>query len=162
MMWGSLTTKERLARRALLGLILTTGRDPGLKALASRLEVSESVAAKLLSALERKGFLVRDGRSNTINAAYPLSTRPTQHQVMLKDRGQRRYALCAIDALGVGPFFGVTVIANAKCPHCGRSIRVHVEDNQIVAVKPEGVVVWYTLSELLTKRASKLNLARTH
>ncbi len=161
-MWGRLTANERRARRALLGLILATGRDPSLKALASRLEVSESVAAKLLSALERKGFLVRDERSNTIKAAYPLSTRPTQHQVMLTGKGERRYALCAIDALGVGPFFGAAVTANAKCPHCGRSIRVHVEEGQVVAVKPAGVVVWYTLSELLTKRVSKLNLAEAH
>jgi hypothetical protein len=161
-MWGRLTARERQARRALLELILTTGRDPGLKALASRLNVSESEAAKLLSALERKGFLVRDQRSNRIKAAYPLSTRPTQHQVMLKDTGQRRYALCAIDALGVAPLFGGAVIANAKCPHCGRSIRVHVEDNQIMAVKPAGVVVWYTLSELLTKQEPNLNLAEAH
>ncbi len=161
-MWGRLTTTERRARRALLWLLLADGRDPGLKALASRLEVSESEAAKLLSALERKGFLVRDQRSNRIKAAYPLSTRPTQHQVMLKDTGQRGYALCAIDALGVGPLFGGAVIANAKCPHCGRSIRVHLEDNRITAVKPAGVVVWYTLSELLTQRKPNLNLAEAH
>ncbi len=161
-MWGRLTTTERRVRRNLLRLLLTTGRDPGLKVLASRLDVSESEAAKLLSALERKGFLVRDQRSNRIKAAYPLSTRPTQHQVMLKDTGQRRYALCAIDALGVASLFGGAVIANAKCPHCGRSIRVHVEDNQIMAVKPAGVVVWYTLSELLTKQQPNLNLAEAH
>ena len=161
-MWGQLTANEGRARRALLGLILKTGRNPGLKALASRLRVSESAADKLLSALVRKGFLVRDQRSNKITAAYPLSTRPTQHRVMLKDTGQRRYALCAIDALGVGPLFDTAVFAHSECPHCGGSIRVHVEENQIVAVKPAGVVVWYTLSELLSKRASKLNLAEAH
>ncbi len=161
-MWGLLTSKERRARRTLLRLILTTGRQPGLKALASRLEASESTVAKLLSALERKGFLVRDHRSNKITAAYPLSTRPTQHQVMLKDQGQRRYALCAIDALGVGPLLGASVVARSQCPHCGRSIRVHVEGNQIAAVEPPGTVVWYGRPELLTKRRPNLNLAETH
>lgn len=161
-MWGSLTTQERLARRTLLGLILTTGRGPSLKVLASRLEISESAAAKLLSALERKGFLVRDQHSNTITAAYPLSIRPTQHRVTLKGTRQRRYALCAIDALGVGPLFGVAVIVNATCPQCGRSIRIHVEESRIAAVKPAGVVVWDGLPDLLTKQEPNLGLVETH
>jgi hypothetical protein len=158
-MWGSLTTKERLARRTLLELILTTGGDPGVEVLASRLGVSESLAAQLLSALEQKGFLVRDRRTNTIRAAYPLSIRPTHYRVTLKDTGQRRYAMCAVDALGVGPLFGVAVVVDAECPHCGRSIRIHVEESQIVAVKPTGVVVWDNLPELLTQHEPDLNLA---
>ncbi len=161
-MWGSLTSKERLARRTLLELILTTGRGPSLKALASRLEISESVAAELLSALERKRCLVRDPRSNTINAVYPLSLRPTHYRLTLKDKGQQRYAMCAIDALGVGPLFGVAVIVNAACPHCGRSIRIQIEESQIVAVKPARVVVWDSLPDLLTKPEPSLNLAKTH
>src|SRR5574337_333693 len=161
-MWSSLTTKERLARRALLELILTTGRGPSLKALATRLEVSESAAAKLLSALERKRFLVRGQHSNTITAAYPLSTRPTQHRVTLKGTKRRRYALCAIDALGVGPLFGVAVIVNTKCPQCGRSIRIHVEESQIAAVKPAGLVVWDGLLDLLRIQKSNLDLVETH
>jgi hypothetical protein len=161
-MWGSLTSQERLARRTLLELILTTGRGPSLKALASRLEISESAAAELLSALERKGCLVRDQRSNMINAAYPLSLRPTHYRLTLKDKGQQRYAMCAIDALGVGPLFGVAVIVNAACPHCGRSIRIQIEESQIVAVKPARVVVWDSLPDLLTKPEPSLNLAKTH
>lgn len=161
-MWGSLTTKERLARRTLLDLIVTTGRSPTLKSLATRLEVSESAAAKLLSALERKGFLVRDQHSNTITAAYPLSTRPTQHCVTLKGAKQRRYALCAIDALGVGPLFGVAVIVNTPCPQCGRSIRIHVEESQIAAVTPAGAVVWDGLPDLLRIQESNLDLVETH
>lgn len=161
-MWGRLTAQERLARRTLLELILTEGRDPGPKTLAMSLEVSEPMAAKLLSALERKGFLVRDERSNEIRAAYPLSTRPTHHRVKLKGERPQRYALCAIDALGVGPAFGTSVIANSRCPHCGRSIRIHIEDNKIAAVRPPGTVVWYCLPELLTKRAPNLNLAEAH
>lgn len=161
-MWGRLTAKEQRARHVLLSLILTESRDPGVQALASRLEIPESEAAKLLSSLERKGFLVRDQRSNKIKAAYPLSTRPTHHRVALKGGGQQGYALCAIDALGLGPLFGAAVIANANCPHCGRSIRLRVQENQIVAVRPAGVVVWYGLPELLTKSEPNLNLAEAH
>jgi hypothetical protein len=70
--------------------------------------------------------------------------------------------MCAIDALGVGPLFGVAVTVRATCPHCGRSIRIHVEENQIVAVTPAGVVVWDGLPELLTKQEPNLNLAKTY
>ncbi|PWB81845.1 MAG: hypothetical protein C3F08_01085 [Candidatus Methylomirabilota bacterium] len=161
-MWGPLTATERCARKALLELILRTGRDPGLKALASRLEVSEALADELLSALEQKGLLVRDQRSNQIAAAFPLSTRPTQHQIMLKGKGKPRYANCAIDALSVGPLFGAAVIVNATCPHCGRSIRIHVEENQIAAVEPPGAVVWDGLPGPLMKRAPKSDLAEAY
>jgi len=161
-MWGPLTASERRARKALLELILRTGRDPGLKALASRLEMSESAAAKLLSALERKGCLVRDQRSDTITAAYPLSLRPTHYRLTLKDKGRQRYAMCAIDALGVGPLFGVAVIVNAKCPHCGRSMCIYVDGTQIVAVKPVEIVVWDGLPERLTQQMPHLNLAKTY
>ena len=81
---------------------------------------------------------------------------------MLKDQGRRRYALCAIDALGVGPLLRTAVIAHSECLHCGRSIRVHVEGNQIAAAEPPGTVVWYGRPELLTKRESNLNLAEAH
>ncbi len=161
-MWGPLTASERRVRKALLELILRTGRDPGLKALASRLEISESAAAKLLSALEQKGCLIRDQRSNMITAAYPLSIRPTHYRLTLKDKDQQRYAMCAIDALGVGPLFGVAVIVDAACPHCGRSIRIQIEESQIVAVTPARVVVWDSLPDLLTKPEPSLNLAKTH
>ncbi|NJD68244.1 MAG: hypothetical protein C3F12_03365 [Candidatus Methylomirabilota bacterium] len=161
-MWGPLTATERRARKALLELILRTGRDPGLKALALRLEVSESVADELLSTLERKGLAVRDQRSNQITAAYPLSTRPTQHQIMLKDKGKPRYAVCAIDALSVAPLFGAAVTVNTTCQQCGRSIRIYVERNRIAAVQPPGTVVWDGLPGLLMKRAPHLDLAVAH
>ena len=76
--------------------------------------------------------------------------------------GQRGYALCAIDALGVTPAFRAAVIASANCPHCGRSIAVHVKEMQVVAVEPGGTVVWYSLPELQTKRVPSLNLAEVH
>ncbi len=161
-MWRRLTPKEQRARRVLLGLILTSGRDPGLKSLASRLQVSESAAAKFLSALERKGVIVRDESSKTIMAAYPLSTRPTQHRVTLKATGGPRYALCAIDALGVGPAFDGGALVQSRCPQCRRPIRIRVEKNQIVAAQPASTVVWYALPKLLTKREPTVNLVESH
>ena len=161
-MWGQLTARERRARETLLGLILATGQDPGLKTLASRLEVSDRAAARLVAVLERKGFLVRDQRSNNITVAYPLSTRPTHHRVTLRGRGQRRYALCAIDALGVGPAFGAAVRAHSHCPQCGRAIRVDVTENQVVSVKPPSTLIWYSQPELLTERGPQVNLAEVH
>ena len=161
-MWGRLPKKEGLARRALLALILREGRDPGLKAIASRLQVSESATAKLLAALERKGFLVRSKPSKRITAAYPLSTRPTRHRVTLNGEGPGGYALCAIDALGVGPAFRATAIAQSDCPHCGRSIRIRVEKNRIMAVEPPSTVVWYSRPGLLLKGESNVSLVETH
>ncbi|MBZ0170688.1 Alkylmercury lyase [Candidatus Methylomirabilis lanthanidiphila] len=161
-MWGQLTANERRARKALLDLILTTGRGPSLKALASRLEVSESEAAELLSALERKGCLVRGQRSNMIKAAYPLSTRPTQHCVALNGTDQQCYALCAIDALGVAPLFGVPVTVSTACQQCGRPISIVLRPGGIVSCDPSTTAVYDSLPQPLTRRSVELNLAKVH
>jgi hypothetical protein len=161
-MWGRLTTTERQARRALLELLLTGTRDPGATTLAARLGVSAAQAGRVLAALERKGFLVQARRATRIRAAYPLSSRPTRHRILLKETGQRGYALCAIDALGVGSLFGTAVVVTSSCPHCRRPIRVHVEGNRVTAAKPAGVAVWYTLSDLLTGQRPNANLSEAH
>lgn len=161
-MWGRFTANERRARKALLDLILTTGQGPSLKALASRLKVSESAAAKLLSALERKGCLVRDQRSGMIKAAYPLSTRPTQHRVALNGTDQQCYALCAIDALAIAPLFGAPVTVSTACQQCGEPVEIEVRPGEIVSYDPSTTVVLSSLPEPLTRRSVELNLAKVH
>ena len=161
-MWRQLTANERRARKTLLDLILTTGRGPSLKALASRLEVSESAAAKLLSALERKGCLVRDQRSSMIKAAYPLSTRPTQHRVVLHGTDQQCYALCAIDALGVAPLFGGHVTVSTACQQCERPISIVLRPGGIVSCDPSTTAICDSLPESLTRRSVEFSLAKVH
>ena len=160
-MWGHLTGRERTLRQTLLEGIVRRGRTPSKRDLAHQLGMSEPDVERLLRGLETKGFLVRDLRSRAVVAAYPLSVRPSPHRVTLKT-GEQAFALCAIDALGVAPLFGVRMTAEAACPQCGKAIRIVLRPGAIVSYEPSTMVVWYSLPDLLTKRVVGLNLAEAH
>jgi len=159
-MWGTLDDPERDARKALLHLI-AGGEVPGTDLLAVSLGCTRAEAVQLLDALVAKGYVVRDGDQGIIAAAYPLSVKPTRHRVTLGS-GQAAYALCAVDALGVSPLFGVSAAIEARCPHCEQVIRLEVQNGEVLRRDPSGAVLWYSMADLLEKRIEGLNLAAEH
>ncbi len=159
-MWGNLDDREREARKALLTLMLE-GKAPNVDLLAVALGLPHSEVGQLLEALVAKGFVVRDTSQGAVAAAYPLSVRPTRHRVTLGS-GQRVHALCAVDALGVSPLFGVSVTIEACCPHCDQTIRLHVQEGEIANREPADAVLWYSMADLLEKRIEGLDLSAEH
>jgi hypothetical protein len=85
---------------------------------------------------EKDMIVVEDGR---VTVAYPFSAAPTPFEVALGD-GRRRYAVCAIDALGVAPMLGTPISIRSRCHHCREPLALEVA--------PEGpmggdaVLVW--------------------
>jgi hypothetical protein len=71
---------------------------------------------------EKDLILVRDGQ---VMLAYPFSGTPTAFRVVLPD-GRERYAVCAIDALGVPAMLGHPVTIRSHCYHCREPIEIHV------------------------------------
>jgi hypothetical protein len=80
---------------------------------------------------------VRDGQ---VDIAYPFSATPTPFVVWLAD-WQKRYACCAIDALGIAPMLGQPVHIRSQCHHCGTSLELSVEPHG-PGPDAEGVMVW--------------------
>jgi hypothetical protein len=158
-MWGTLDAGERDARRALLYL-LAEGAIADASALAASLGCSASQGAHLLEALVAKGYVVRGGVDGIL-AAYPLSVRPTRHRVTLEG-GRAVYALCAVDALGVSPLFGVDTVIETHCPHCERAIRLDVRSGDVQGAVPSTAVLWYSMADLLEKRIEGLDLSAEH
>lgn len=72
------------------------------------------------------------------------------------------HALCAMDALGISPLFGVATAIETRCPHCERTIRLEVHDGDIRRRQPSSAVLWYSMAELLEKRVEGLNLSAEH
>lgn len=60
-------------------------------------------------------LLLRDDR---IELAYPFSGVPTAFSVVLPG-DQRRYACCAIDALGIAAMLRARIAVRSACHHCG-------------------------------------------
>ncbi len=94
-------------------------------------------ARAVIARLDEKDLiLVEDGQ---IRVAYPFSGTRTAFVVVLPD-GRQRYAVCAIDALGIPVMLGQPVSIQSSCHHCGESMEVDVGPDGPVG-GPE-VMVW--------------------
>lgn len=90
-----------------------------------------------LTALDADDLIVvRDGR---VTAAYPFSGEATAFAVILPD-GRRRYACCAIDALGIAPMLGQRVGVRSRCHDCGDPLEFSVEVDGPPAHSDRGLV----------------------
>lgn len=69
---------------------------------------------------EKDLILVQDGQ---VMLAYPFSGTPTAFKVVLPD-SRERYAVCAIDALGVPAMLGHRVVIRSHCHHCREPIEI--------------------------------------
>ena len=74
---------------------------------------------------EKDLILVQDG---TLMLAYPFAGTPTAFRVIMPD-GRERYAVCAIDALGVAPMLGRPVTIRSHCHHCREPLEIHVRQD---------------------------------
>ncbi len=127
------TVLEAILRR------FVAGEGPvSVEALAAHLpghDLAEVSAA--VSRLDEKDLIL--ARERRIELAYPFAGTPTAFSVTLPG-GRRRYAVCAIDALGVPALLGQPVVIRSHCHHCREPLEI--------AVRPEGpvgsrdVMVW--------------------
>ncbi len=95
-------------------------------------EVSAAVAR-----LEEKDLVL--ARDRQIVLAYPFSGVPTAVSVLLPG-GRRRYAVCAIDALGVPALLGEPVVIRSHCHHCREPLEITAHPDGPVG--SPGVMVW--------------------
>jgi len=99
-------------------------------------------AESLLEALAKlnEDDLVRID-AGRVNLAYPFSASPTPCVVDLDPGRGRRYACCAIDALGIAPMLGRRVRIRSQCHHCAEPIGLSVDPS---GPRPdtEEVMVW--------------------
>lgn len=97
-----------------------------------------SVEGAVRNLLER-GTLVVEPGSGTITGARGLSLTETPHRLVLD--GRRRYAFCAVDAVGIPVALGVDAAVDSRCHHCRRPVRLEIPGGTIVDAPPE-LVIW--------------------
>ena len=119
----AIDAQARAVLRAILDRFIADGRPVRVSEFPA--EVHEAIAR-----LDEKDLvLVRDGR---IELAYPFSGAPTAFAVTLLD-GRTRYAVCAVDALGIPPLLGQPVLIRSSCHHCGEPLELRVSPDGPVA-----------------------------
>jgi Alkylmercury lyase len=128
----------RALHQAILRGFATTGRAPDPAALPATSPAGQDVRV-LLRELHERDVVRLDGHGR-IRAAYPFSAVPTAHAVAIAG-GPTVWAMCAIDALGIGDMLGTDVTITSADPGSGEPIRVEVRDGQ-AAWQPDTTVVF--------------------
>ena len=128
----------RVVYRVLVGELLTNGQIATPQAIAwqSGLAIEEIPDAPAeLSSADWIGRVT----GGEIVAIYPFSPTPTPIVVQI-DRTER-YAMCAVDALGIAPMLGQPVQIRANCPTCQAAIQIAVRPDRIALRHPPSTVV---------------------
>jgi mercuric reductase len=127
----------RELHRAVIRSLVMRGRPPG------REEVAESVGCDQVdAALARLGeddLVVLSEDRREILGAYPVTTENTPHLVHVS--GQTIHAMCAVDALSVGPMFDVPLTIESRCRVTDAQIHIELDGERIIATHPQSVRV---------------------
>jgi mercuric reductase len=101
-----------------------------LQALATGSDLPAMAPAQLEQL--RAADLVVVGAAGAVTGAYPITLEPTDHTV--KYNGHAIHAMCAVDALAIGPMFGQAASLRSRCHVCGTPIALEQDDE---AIAPE-------------------------
>ncbi len=148
--------------RAILRSLIERGRPLSRDEIAEMVGGKEAAAAAIAllgsyDLIVRNHLVVLDARTNepvVLDAqggepvgAYPVTTEVTPHKVTVN--GHQIYAMCAVDALAVGPMFGVEVQIHSRCHRTGAPIHIRQKGKEVLEADPaiQGVRVgvrWQT------------------
>jgi alkylmercury lyase len=116
-----------LQRHALAALLNNAGQ-PRLSEVAETASRDATGIAQAIAWLDSHGRLERDG--DHLVGAHGLTTRPTQHALVLGER--RLHTWCAYDAMAIPVALGATARAETTCPACGRPLVVRIDAGVLV------------------------------
>jgi mercuric reductase len=146
----SLVPEHKRVHQAILRTLVETGRALSRDEIAAMLGVSEVKAASVIALLGSYDLVVRseltvtdartgrlvvlDAMGGEVVGAYPMTTEETVHRVRVN--GHRIFAMCAVDALAIGPMFDVAVDISSQCAVTGTPIQVRQQGSHILAASP--------------------------
>lgn len=109
-----------------------------VEALSGRLPAHGFTAIReAVAQLDEKDLVVL--HNGEIAVAYPFSGTPTAFRLVLPD-ARDRYAVCAIDALGVAPLLRQPTTIRSHCHHCREPLEIHVRPDGPAG--PAEIMVW--------------------
>jgi len=126
--------------RFIFEIILKSRRSPTVKELQLSLKLSDEEIIRSLDELEKKGILLRKRGNQEIVSIYPLSLKPTEHQIILED-GTRLFAMCATDALGMPIMFNKNVRIISRCKECKSEMIFEIKNGNIIYMSHQGATI---------------------
>ena len=138
---ASLRPHEHAVRKAILNAFADNGKAPGMQELAHALGLPLTSVLEACHKLAASDLIVWKDKTTHIASAYPFSGVPTAHQVCLGGQTPR-YAMCAIDALGIPFMLGQGARIHSVCFFCHQPVTVDIEEGLLHRAHPVTIVVW--------------------
>ncbi len=124
----------RLAFQAILD-----GRPARVPELPAAMDLPPAAVRTAVERLAERGIIVVEPDTGEITGARGLSLTETAHSLVLGER--RRYAFCAVDAVGIPAALGGAATIESHCHSCRTPLRLQVKDGAVVEA-PQGTVIW--------------------
>jgi len=132
---AALPEAVRQLHRRVLTTFAATGSPPTVASCAE--VVGPGAVEEALAALADGDLVVR-GADRAIQGAYPFTLAATPHRVTL--RGHTVHAMCALDALAVGPMFAAASVVESACEVTGEPVRIEQAGWDLAGAAPESAV----------------------
>lgn len=120
-------------RLAVYRFFVEEGRPPVASEIADSVRADPIDVEAAFRRLHEAHVLVLAPGTPYIWMANPLSALPTPYRVVVD--GKRFWGNCIWDALGVVAMLGGTGSVLGRCPDCGESLEVTVQDREVAATR---------------------------
>lgn len=146
-------------RTAILRSFATTARAPSPARLAEACGLAPDELAAVLRELKDRDLIVLDRSGDTVTGAYPFTQSDTGHVVRVD--GVALFAMCAVDALGIGAMLGRDTKIESRCGGCGAPVRAETGEGGLglTSHAPDDAVVW--VGDLYAGGCGATSLCRT-
>jgi mercuric reductase len=128
-----LSAPLKALHREVLGSLVTRGRPP------TRVEIAALVGDDQVdAAITRLGgadLVVLSADQREIVGAYPVTVEQTPHEVHVS--GHMIHAMCALDAVSVGPMYDLPVEICSRCRVTGEAICIKQQGARILEATPQ-------------------------
>jgi len=123
----SLDTKLAAVYRNILRSYVEIGRSLNKSEIASQVDDVDTA----IEVFKENDMVVFDDNGEPVGA-YPFTMEQRVHRVDVN--GHQLHCMCALDALAVGPMFGLNTVINSKCAVTGQAISIDQHELAIVNV----------------------------
>jgi hypothetical protein len=138
---AGLNPQEDAVRKAILKTFADEGHTPSMQGLACTLGLPLASVLAACRTLAAADLIIWQDDKAHIVSAYPFSGSQTAHEVLLGAHTPR-YAMCAIDALGMPCMLGQAARIRSMCFFCQKPVTVDITDGLLQGVSPSTLVVW--------------------
>lgn len=138
---AGLSLQEDVVRKAILKAFAAEGHAPSVQTLAHALGLPLAPVLAACRTLAASDLIVWQDATTQIVNAYPFSGSQTAHQVLLEGY-TTRYAMCAIDALGIPCMLGQGACIRSACFFCHTPVTVDIDGGLLQRASHSTLVVW--------------------